>query len=212
MWTEGWAVRRLKDGLRGWAAPTGGGEGRAPAVRCSRVGPGLAGLACLQRRRRRARCPTLCWSPRSHRRRLLRAARGLREATAGRQLPRQVCHADANEGNLLVDEQRTQAGTGVAPGLVEGRAVDACRPGRVGLRASWAAAATQVTGLLDFGDACWCWRAAEVAVAMTYAALLPQLPGERGRGAQVLCARGRRLVPAAGVHRPGWLVQTRVAV
>eukprot|EP00879_Flechtneria_rotunda_P032486 GHRR01035699.1.p1 GENE.GHRR01035699.1~~GHRR01035699.1.p1 ORF type:complete len:368 (+),score=115.57 GHRR01035699.1:577-1680(+) len=30
----------------------------------------------------------------------------------------------------------------------------------------------QVTAIIDFGDACYCWRVAEVAIAMTYAALL----------------------------------------
>eukprot|EP00877_Chromochloris_zofingiensis_P006039 jgi/Chrzof1/1689/Cz10g17110.t1 len=58
-------------------------------------------------------------------------------STSGSRLPCQVCHADANEHNMLVNKDRTQ-----------------------------------VTGIIDFGDMCYCWRVCEVAIAMTYIMLL----------------------------------------
>ncbi|KIZ06671.1 hypothetical protein MNEG_1285 [Monoraphidium neglectum] len=65
---------------------------------------------------------------------------------SGDDLPRQVCHADANENNLLIS-----------------------------------ADASQVTGILDWGDAAHCWRVVELAVAAAYAALLEASQGP-GKG------------------------------
>ncbi|GBF96582.1 hypothetical protein Rsub_09165 [Raphidocelis subcapitata] len=63
-------------------------------------------------------------------------------------LPRQVCHTDLNEQNLLCDETRSK-----------------------------------VVGVLDWGDAGYCWRVVEVAVAAAYAMIVaagPAAPDDHG--------------------------------
>jgi len=100
------------------------------------------------------------------------------EAAWSTSLPCQVCHGDANEANLMVND-----------------AVD------------------QVIGIIDFGDISYCWRVAEVAIAMTYMMLLSWESDPWNAGAQVLAGYTShcRLSPAELAAVP-LLIKARIAL
>jgi len=101
---------------------------------------------------------------------------------AGDQLRQCIVHSDANERNVLVDvaaaaaaqaaEQASTtaaAGAGTADGAAEGAAAGA---------AANTGSQQLVTGLLDWGDACWQWLASEPAIACCYMMLLDSNVGD----------------------------------
>jgi len=96
-----------------------------------------------------------------------------------RDLPHQVVHNDANDHNLLV--RATPGGPKNAPGT-GGMTADPTGPGEP----------YEPCGVLDFGDLLWTPRAAEVAIAMTYAMLGP---GEPVEAAAALLAGYRESLP-----------------
>ncbi|KAL4436619.1 hypothetical protein ABPG75_003758 [Micractinium tetrahymenae] len=94
-------------------------------------------------------------------------------AAAGDRLRCGIIHSDANERNVLVDEQAAAAAAAAADGAQaaaglgnSGAAAD------TGSSSAAGSGAPLITGLLDWGDASWCWLAAEPAAAAVYIMLL----------------------------------------
>lgn len=90
-----------------------------------------------------------------------------------------IIHSDANERNVLVDAEAavaaaaastTAAGAAAAPGCGTGSPAPQPRSGPSSL----------ITGLIDWGDACWQWLAAEPAIAAVYMMLLDSNAAEGG--------------------------------
>lgn len=81
-----------------------------------------------------------------------------------------IIHSDANERNVLVDEQAAAAVAAAEQAAVgaDGGAAAAPPGGSV----ADGSGPALITGLLDWGDASWCWLAAEPAAAAVYMMLL----------------------------------------
>lgn len=122
-------------------------------------------------------------------------------ASAGASLRRGIIHSDANERNVLVDEDAAAAATAQE----EEQAAAGPGGGATGTARDGSAAAGKgpalITGLLDWGDASWCWLAAEPAAAAVYMMLLEAHIREPLRAARAVLAGYETELPLEDAER-----------
>lgn len=122
-------------------------------------------------------------------------------ASAGASLRRGIIHSDANERNVLVDEDAAAA----AAAQEQEQAAAGPGGGATGTARDGSAAAGKgpalITGLLDWGDASWCWLAAEPAAAAVYMMLLEAHIREPLRAAGAVLAGYETELPLEDAER-----------
>jgi hypothetical protein len=94
----------------------------------------------------------------------------------------QVCHTDLNEQNLLTDDDRTKV-SACDWGATQPAACAPMGQHSVSGPSNTHSTPPQIVGVLDWGDASYCWRVVDIAVAMAYGMLGAVAPAEQQPGA-----------------------------